>query len=250
MKRREFITLLGGAAAAWPLTARAQQPQRMRRIGVISTLPADDREGTTRNTAFLQTLQELGWTDGRNVRIEIRWGAGNPERIRKFVGELVALKPDVVLATGVSTVGPLQQVTRTLPIVFVQVTDPGDWSRAWRAQAAMLPASRCSNTARGGKWLELLKQIAPGMSHVAVLRDQARQTGLGQFVAIQSAAAALGIELRPVGVRDAGEIARGVSALAQFPNGGLIVTTGAYALLHRELILALAARHRLPATYP
>jgi putative ABC transport system substrate-binding protein len=251
MRRRQFITLLGGAAA-WPIVTRAQQSERVRRVGVISTLPADDQEGTTRNTAFLQTLQELGWTDGRNVRIEIRWGAGNPERIRKFVGELVALKPDVVLATGVSTVGPLQQVTRTLPIVFVQVTDPVG---AGLVESLARPGGNATGFAlfeysTSGKWLELLKQIAPGMSHVAVLRDQASQTGLGQFVAIQSAAAALGIELRPVGVRDAGEIERGVSALAQFPNGGLIVTTGAYALLHRELILALAARHRLPATYP
>src|SRR5262245_43438886 len=246
LKRREFITLLGGAAAAWPLEVGAQQRERMRRIGVISTLPADDPEGTARNTAFLQTLQELGWTDGRNVRIDIRWGAGDLERIRKLVGELVALKPDVVLATGVSTVGPLQRATRTLPIVFVQVTDPVG---AGLVESLARPGGNATGFAlfeysTRAKWLELLKQIAPGLSHVAVLRDQGSQTGLGQFAAIQSAAAPLGIVLRPVGVRGAGEIERGVAATAQSANGGLIATTGAYALLHRELILLLAARHQ------
>jgi putative tryptophan/tyrosine transport system substrate-binding protein len=250
--RREFITLLGSAAAAWPLAARAQQGERMRRIGVLSTLPADDPEATARTAAFLQTLQELGWTDGRNVQIDIRWGAGDAERIRKYVAELVALKPDVVLATGASSVGPLQGATRTVPIVFVQVTDPVG---AGLVESLARPGGNATGFAlfeysTSGKWLELLKQIAPRVTRPAVLRDQTSQTGLGQFAAIQSAASPLGIELRPVGVRDAGEIERGITALAQSANHGLIATTGAYVLLHRELILALAARHRLPAIYP
>jgi putative tryptophan/tyrosine transport system substrate-binding protein len=245
MKRREFIALLGGATATWPHAARAQQRERMRRIGVLSTLPADDPEATARTAAFLQTLQELGWTDGRNVRIDIRWGAGDPERIRKYVAELVALKPDVILATGASTVGPLQRATRTVPIVFVQVTDPVG---AGLVESLARPGGNATGFAlfeysTSGKWLELLNQIAPRVTRAAVLRDQTSQTGLGQFAAIQSAAPPLGIELRPVGVRDAGEIER-------TSNGGLIATTGAYALVHRELILALAGRHMLPAVYP
>jgi ABC-type uncharacterized transport system substrate-binding protein len=252
MKRREFIALLGGATATWPHAARAQQRERMRRIGVLSTLPADDPEATARTAAFLQTLQELGWTDGRNVRIDIRWGAGDPERIRKYVAELVALKPDVILATGASTVGPLQRATRTVPIVFVQVTDPVG---AGLVESLARPGGNATGFAlfeysTSGKWLELLNQIAPRVTRAAVLRDQTSQTGLGQFAAIQSAAPPLGIELRPVGVRDAGEIERGITALAQTSNGGLIATTGAYALVHRELILALAGRHMLPAVYP
>jgi putative tryptophan/tyrosine transport system substrate-binding protein len=252
MKRREFIALLGGATATWPHAARAQQRERMRRIGVLSTLPADDPEATARTAAFLQTLQEFGWTDGRNVRIDIRWGAGDPERIRKYVAELVALKPDVILATGASTVGPLQRATRTVPIVFVQVTDPVG---AGLVESLARPGGNATGFAlfeysTSGKWLELLNQIAPRVTRAAVLRDQTSQTGLGQFAAIQSAAPPLGIELRPVGVRDAGEIERGITALAQTSNGGLIATTGAYALVHRELILALAGRHMLPAVYP
>jgi putative ABC transport system substrate-binding protein len=252
MKRREFIALLGGATATWPHAARAQQRERMRRIGVLSTLPADDPEATARTAAFLQTLQELGWTDGRNVRIDIRWGAGDPERIRKYVAELVALKPDVILATGASTVGPLQRATRTVPIVFVQVTDPVG---AGLVESLARPGGNATGFAlfeysTSGKWLELLNQIAPRVTRAAVLRDQTSQTELGQFAAIQSAAPPLGIELRPVGVRDAGEIERGITALAQTSNGGLIATTGAYALVHRELILALAGRHMLPAVYP
>jgi putative ABC transport system substrate-binding protein len=250
MKRREFLTLLGGAAAM-PLAARAQQGERMRRIGVLSTLPADDPEATARTAAFLQMLQELGWTDGRNVRIDIRWGAGDPERIRKYVAELVALPSDVILATGASTVGPLQRATRTVPIVFVQVTDPVG---AGIVESLARPGSNATGFAlfeysTSGKWLELLKEMAPVMTRVAVLRDQTSQTGLGQFAAIQSAAPPLGIDLRPVGVRDASEIERGITALAQSSNGGLIATTGSYALVHRELILTLATRHRLPAVY-
>jgi putative ABC transport system substrate-binding protein len=251
MRRRQFIALLGGAAA-WPLATRAQQSEGVRRIGVLSTLPADDPEAKARTAAFLQTLQELGWTDGRNVQIDIRWGAGDPERIRKYVAELVALKPDVILATGASSVGPLQRATRIVPIVFVQVTDPVG---AGLVESLARPGGNATGFAlfeysTSGKWLELLKEIAPGVTRVAVLREQSSQTGLGQFAAIQSAAPPLGIELRPVSVRDAGEIERGITALTQSSKGGLIATTGAYALVHRELILALAARHRLPAVYP
>jgi putative tryptophan/tyrosine transport system substrate-binding protein len=221
VNRRSLITLLA-SAAAWPLVAHAQQPERVRRIGVLSTLPADDPEATARTAAFLQTLQELGWTDGRNVQIDTRWGAGDPERIRKYVGELVALKPDVILATGASSVGPLQRATRTVPIVFVQVTDPVG---AGLVESLARPGGNATGFAlfeysTSGKWLELLKQIAPRVTRAGVLRDQASQTGLGQFAAIQSAAPPLGIELRPVGVRDAGEIERGITALAQSSNGG------------------------------
>jgi putative ABC transport system substrate-binding protein len=251
MKRRDFISLLGGAAAAWPLAARGQQGERMRRIGVINNLPGDDPEATARNAAFLQALQELGWTDGRDVRIDIRWGAGDPERIRKYVAELLALAPDVILATGASTVGPLQRATRTVPIVFVNVTDPVG---AGLVESLARPGGNATGFAlfeysTSGKWVELLKQIAPGLTRAAVLRDHINPTGLGQFAAVQSAATPLGIELRPVGVRDAGEIERSITAFAQSPNGGLIVTSGAFAIVHRELILALAARHRLPAVY-
>ena len=252
LKRREFITLLGGAAATSPLTAWAQQAERVRHIGVLSTLSEDDPEAKARSAAFLQTLQDLGWTDGRNVRIDLRWAAGDDERIRKFVAELIALKPDVILATGVSSVDPLQRATSTIPIVFAQVTDPVG---AGLVESLARPGGNATGFAlfeysTSGKWLELLKQIAPGIRQVGVLRDQTSQTGLGQFAAIQSAAPPLGIELRPVGVRDASEIERGIRALAQSSNGGLIVTTGAYALVYRELILALAARHRLPTVHP
>jgi len=251
LKRREFIALLGGAAA-WPVAVRAQQADVVRRIGVLSTLPADDPEGTARTTAFLQALDGLGWSDGRNLRVDIRWGAGDAERIRKYVAELIAFKPDVILATGVSTVAPLQRATRTVAIVFVQVTDPVG---AGLVESLARPGGNATGFAlfeysTSGKWLELLKEIAPRLTRVAVLREQASQTGLGQFAAIQSSAQPLGIDLRPVSVRDAGEIERGITALGQSGNGGLILTTGAYAILHRELILKLAARQRLPAIYP
>ena len=255
MKRREFITLLCGAAftpLAPSFAARAQQAEGVRRVGVLSTLPADDPEGTARTIAFVQVLKELGWSDGRNLRIDVRWGAGDAERIRKYVAELIALSPDVILATGASSVGPLQQATRTIAVVFVQVTDPVG---AGLVESLARPGGNATGFAlfeysTSGKWLELIKEIAPRVTRVAVLRDQASQTGLGQFAAIQSSAPPLGIELRPVGVRSAEEIERGITALTQSPNSGLIVTTGAYALVHRELILKLAARHRLPAIYP
>jgi putative tryptophan/tyrosine transport system substrate-binding protein len=252
MKRREFITLIGGAAAAWPLAARAQQAERMRRIGVLSTLPPNDPEGMARNAAFVQTLQELGWSEGRNITIDVRWGSGDAERIRSYVAELLALNPDVILATGVSSVGPLQSATRTVPIVFAQVADPVG---AGVVESLARPGGNTTGFAlyeygTTAKWLGLIKEIAPGVTRVAVLRNQASQTGLSEFAAIQSAAPPLGIEVRPVGVRDAGEIERGITAIGQSSNAGLIATTGAYAVAHRQLLLALAARNRLPAIYP
>jgi putative tryptophan/tyrosine transport system substrate-binding protein len=251
MKRREFITLLGGAAA-WPLVARAQQGERMRRIAVLMNLAADDPQSMARITAFLQGLQQLGWTDGQNVAIEYRWGGGDPERIRKFAAELVALAPDVILAVGSFTVLPLQQVSRTVPIVFANVTDP-------------VGAGIVANLARPGgnatgfttfeygisaKWLELLKQLGSGITRAAVLRDPTIIASISQFAAMQSVAPSLGVELTPIDTRNAGDIERAVVAFAREPNAGLIVVTGTSAITHRELIISLASRHRLPAVYP
>ncbi len=232
MRRREFITLLGGAAAAWPLAARAQQPERMRRIGVLMSLAADDPEGQARIAAFLQGLQQLGWTDGRNVRIDTRWGAGNADDIRKYAAELVALAPDVILATGSATVGPLLQATRTVPIVFAIVPDPVG---AGFVDSLARPGGNATGFTTfeygmSGKWLELLKEIAPGVTRAAVLRDPAISAGIGQFGAIQSVAPSFGVEVSPVNVRDAGEIERAVTAFARSSNGGLIVTGSALAV--------------------
>jgi putative ABC transport system substrate-binding protein len=249
VKRREFITLIG-VAAAWPLAARAQQPERMRRIGLIMALAADDPEGQARLVAFVQGLQESGWTDGRNVRIDIRWPAGDPDRVRKYAADLVALAPDVILATGDNT-GPLQQATHTVPIVFVVVSDPV-------SAGYVTSLNRPGNNTTGfsyveysicGKWLELLKQIAPDVTRVAVLRDPAVPTGNGQFDAIQSVAPSFGVKLIPIGVSDADEITRGVTEISRMPNSGLIVTGTALTIVHRELISALAARLQLPAIY-
>jgi ABC-type uncharacterized transport system substrate-binding protein len=251
MKRRAFITLLGGAAAAWPLAARAQQPERVRRIGVLMNIAADDPEAPVRVGAFAQGLQELGWTIGRNLRIEYRWSAGDADRIRGYAAELSALSPDVIIAYGGAHAAAVQQAAPTVPIVFLSVNDP---------VAAGLVASlaRPGRNATGftaleygtsPKWLELLKQIAPGITRAAVLRP-ANIGGVGQLGAIQAAAATLGVELSPVGLRDVGEIERSVAAFARGPNGGLIVVASALATVHRELIIALAAKHRLPAVYP
>jgi ABC-type uncharacterized transport system substrate-binding protein len=251
MRRRAFITLLGGAAAAWPLAARAQQPERVRRIGVLMNIAADDPEAPVRVGAFAQGLQELGWTIGRNLRIEYRWSAGDADRIRGYAAELSALSPDVIIAYGGAHAAAVQQAVPTVPIVFLSVNDP---------VAAGLVASlaRPGRNATGftaleygtsPKWLELLKQIAPGITRAAVLRP-ANIGGVGQLGAIQAAAATLGVELSPVGLRDVGEIERSVAAFARGPNGGLIVVASALATVHRELIIALAAKHRLPAVYP
>ena len=252
MKRREFITLLGGAAAAWPLTVRAQQGERMRRIGVLMPIAADDPEGQTRIAAFQQGLQQLGWTDGRNVRIETRWSRGNATITLKYVAELLALAPDVILATGSNTMGPLLQATRAVPIVFVTVPDPVG---AGFVDSLARPGGNATGFTAfeyglSGKWLELLKEIAPGVTRAVVIRDPAITAGIGQFAAIQSMAPSIGVEVSPVNVRDAGEIERAVAAFARAPNGGLIVTGSASALVHRDLIIALAARYRLPAVYP
>ena len=249
MKRREFITLLGGAAA-WPLAARAQQPDRMRRIGVFMNLASDDAEGQARNAAFLQGLQEAGWAVGRNVRIEYRWGAGDPELFRRYAAELVALAPDVILASGASMYA-LQQVTREVPIVFVQVPDPV-------GAGIVLSMARPGRNATGftpfeygvsAKWLELLKEIAPRVTRAAVVRDPAIPTGTGQLGAIQSVAPSFGVELSPVDVRDVREIEGTVAAFARGSNGGLIVTASALAVVHREVIITLATRYKLPAVF-
>jgi putative ABC transport system substrate-binding protein len=253
MKRREFITLLGGAAAGWPLAARAQQAgERMRRIGVLTTLAADDEEAMARLAAFLQALQQLGWTGNRNVHIDYRWGAGEPERIRRHAAELAALAPEVILANGTAGVGPLLQATRTVPIVFVQVSDPV--GAGYIASLARPGGNATGFTlfeyGTSGKWLELLKQIAPSVTRAVVLRDPTQPTGIAQLAAMHSVAPSLGVEVSPVGLRDPDEIERGVAAFARGANGGLIVTAGALSLVHRDLIIALAARHRLPAVYP
>jgi putative ABC transport system substrate-binding protein len=251
VKRRDFITLLGGAAAAWPLAAPAQQRERMRLIGVLMTTAADDPEGQARVAAFLQGLQQLGWTDGSNVRIDTRWTGGNADDIRRHAAELAALAPDVILAPGSATVAPLLQATRTVPIVFVHVPDPVG---AGFVDSLARPGGNATGFtfleyATSAKWLELLKEIAPGVKRAAVIRDPALTSGTGQFGAIQSAAPSLGVEVSPVNVRDAGEIERVVTAFARFSNGGLIVAAGALASVHRELIITLAARHKLPAVY-
>jgi ABC-type uncharacterized transport system substrate-binding protein len=250
-RRRQFITLLGGAAAAWPLAARAQQPARMRRIGVLMPLAADDPEAQTRLAAFAQGLERLGWTIARNIRIETRWAAGDPERIRTGVAELLALEPDAILATGSTTVGPLRRATRTIPIMFVLTIDPvgAGFVGSLAHPGANVTGFIAFEYGISPKWLELLKQLAPGVTRVAVIRDPDISAGIGQFGAIQPVAASFGVETIPVGVRDAGEIEHDIAAFAQGSNGGLIVTGSAWAVVHRNLIVALAARHKLPAVY-
>jgi putative ABC transport system substrate-binding protein len=251
MRRREFITLLGGAAV-WPVAARAQQPDRMRRIGVLMSLAADDSESLRRMTAFVQTLQQLGWTDSRNVQIEYRWGASDTDRIRNYAAELAALAPDVVLAVGSPSVAALQQAARTLPIVFAQVTDPV--GAGFVDSLAQPGGSTTGFTAfeygMSAKWLELLKQIAPGITRVAVLRDPTGSGGIGQLGAIQSVAPLLQIELHPIDARDTGNIERVITAFARDSSIGLIVLPGGSVVARRDRIIELAAQHRVPAAYP
>jgi putative ABC transport system substrate-binding protein len=252
MRRREFISLLGGTAAAWPLAARAQQSERMRRIGVLMPLTADDPESPARVTAFAQGLQQFGWTDGRNVRIDYRWAAGDADRHRRYAAELVALSPDVILAGSSPAMMSLQQLTRTVPIVFVNIVDPVG---AGFVESLARPGTNATGFvlyeySMSAKWLELLKEIVPLLKLAAVLRDPAIASGAGQYAVIQAAAPSFGVELRAVGVGDAGEIERAITAFARSSNGGLIVTGSALTLVHRDLIIALAARHRLPAVYP
>jgi putative ABC transport system substrate-binding protein len=251
IRRREFISLLGGVAAAWPLAARAQQADRTRRIGVLLPAAADDAVFQTRIGAFLQVLALLGWTNGRNVRIDTRWAGANADDIRRHAAELAALAPDVILAHGAQTVGPLLQVTRTVPIVFAVVGDPVG---AGLVDSLARPGGNATGFmtteySMGGKWLELLKQIAPSVARVAVLRDATQGAGTSLFAAIQAVAPSLRVEVNPVNMRDAGEIERAVAAFARSPNGGLIVTGGGPTALHRDLIITLAARHKLPAVY-
>ena len=250
IRRRKFLATLGGAVAAWPLAARAQQPDRVRRIGVLITLAADDPEGQARVAAFRQGLQQLGWTGGHDVQIETRWATSNIEA-RKHAAELIALAPDLILATGSPTVAALQQATRSVPIVFVNVADPVG---AGFVDGLARPGGNITGFAlyeysMSGKFLELLKEIAPRVTRVAVLRDPAIAAGSGQLGVIQALAPSFGVELTPIGVREPGEIERGISAIAHGPNGGVIVTGSPLAVIHRELIIALAARHRLPAVY-
>ena len=252
MKRRAFITLLGGAAT-WPIAARAQQqPERMRRIAVLQGgSDKDDPRSQPNMAAFLQALQQLGWTDGRNVRIDYRWPAGDADKARKYAAELVALAPDVILAMGGPSLVSLLQATRTVPIVFVAVADP--------VGAGYVDSlSRPGGNATGfmlyeydlsAKWLELLKEIAPGVTRAAVLRDSAIPTGIGQFAVIQSVSRSVGVEVSPLNLRDAGEIEPALAAFARPGNSGLIVTASPLSLVHREPIVALAARHKLPAVY-
>jgi ABC-type uncharacterized transport system substrate-binding protein len=251
MKRRDFIALLGGAAAAWPLAARTQQNEALRRIGVLMSVAANDPEGNDRFTAFRQGLQQLGWVEGRNVRIDVRWPGGNSDNIRKYAGELATLAPEVILATGSATVGPLLQATRTVPIVFVGLVDPV--GAGYVASLAHPGGNATGFTSfeygMGAKWLELLKQIAPAVTRVAVLRDPTITAGIGQFGAIRTAATPFGIDVTPVDVRDAGEIERALEAFARSSSGGLIVPGSALAVVHRKIIVTLAERYKMPAVY-
>jgi len=250
MKRRQFITLLGGAAA-WPGVVCAQQAERMRRIGVLAALSADDAQGQARLVAFVQGLQQLGWTDGRNVRIDFRWGAGDADRFRRYAAEMVALAPDVLLASGSPAVGPLLHVTRTIPVVFATVGDPvgGGYVTNLARPGGNATGFMLFEYGIGTKWLELLKEIAPDVRRVGVLRDAAVPSGIGQFGAIQALAPSLGVEVIPVNMGDASEIKRVVTALAGGPKSGLIVTGSALAFVHRDQIVTLAAEHKLPVVY-
>jgi len=251
MRRREFITVIG-AAAAWPLAARAQQPARIRRIGVLMSQSPDDPNALAWISAFAQGLQERGWTIGGNVRIEYRWGGGDLDRFRKYAAELVALSPDVIVATAGSIVGALQQVSRTVPIVFVTTIDPvgGGWVESLARPGGNATGFATYEFSMSGKWLELLKEIAPRVTRVAVIRDPNVPAGSGGLAAIQTVAPSFGMDLTPIGVRSADEIERGIAMLARSANGGLIVVGPTSSVqLHRNLIIALAARHRLPAVY-
>jgi putative ABC transport system substrate-binding protein len=254
VNRRDFVTLLGGAAATMlvcPLAARGQQSERVRRIGVLMNLASDDPEGQARNAAFLQALQEFGWTVGRNVRIDYRWTAGDADSFRKYAAQLVALSPDVILAATTPAVSALQQASRTVPIVFVGVTDPV--SQGFVTSLAR-PGANTTGFAvyeygMGAKWLGVLKEIVPGLTRVAVLRDPTLASTSGQLGAIQGMAPSLGVEVSPLGVLDAGEIERGITAFVRGSNEGLIVLPSPLPAVHRELIISLAARHRLPGIY-
>jgi putative ABC transport system substrate-binding protein len=251
MRRRDFIKVIGGAAATWPVAARAQQAERMRRIGVLKGTRAEDPENQARDAAFEQALQQLGWTQGRNVRIDNRFAGGDAATSRKQAEELVALAPDVIMSTGSFSTGQLLRVTHTVPVVFTIVPDPVG---SGFVDSLSQPGGNATGFMQfeyglSGKWLELLKEIAPSLTRAMVLWDPAITAGIGQFAIIQSVATSAGVDLRPVNLRDAGEIERAITAFAGAPNGGLIVTASALSTVHRDLIIALAARHKLPAVY-
>jgi ABC-type uncharacterized transport system substrate-binding protein len=251
MKRREFITLLGGAAA-WPLAARAQQPERMRRIGVLMNTAADDPQSQVRLAAFLQGMQESGWAVGRNLQVDTRWGVGDASRLRKHAADLVALAPDVILSGVGATTRSLQGASRTIPIVFAEAIDPVG---AGFVASLARPGGNTTGFAQfeyslAGKWLELLKEAAPGVTRAVVLRDSRNPAGIGQWAVVQAAASSARVDLSPADLSDTAEIEHSVGALAREPNGGLITVAGSAATIHREFIIALAARHRLPAVYP
>ena len=251
MRRREFIKLVGGAAAAWPFTVRAQQGDRIRRIGVLTGGRAEDADSKARIAAFEQALQQLGWTQGRNVRIDYRFAGGDAAIIRKQAEELVALASDVIVSSGSFSTGPLLQATHTVPVVFAIVPDPVG---SGFVDSLSQPGGNATGFMQfeyglSGKWLELLKEIAPSLTRAIVLWDPAITAGIGQFAIIQSVATSAGVDVRPVNLRDAGEIERAITAFARAPNGGLIVTASALAQVNRKLIITLAARYKLPAVY-
>jgi putative ABC transport system substrate-binding protein len=251
MRRREFISLVGGAAVAWPLAARAQKTDRMRRIGVITNIAENDPESQSRNAAFEQALEQVGWTNGRNVHIDYRWTLGDAELTRKLAAELVALPTEVILAVGAEVMSALRQATRTVPIVFVLVPDPVG---AGFVESLAHPRGNATGFATfeygvSGKWLELLKEIAPSVTQAAIIRDDGSPNGPAQFAAIQAVAPSLGMEVNPIGVREPGDIERAIAAFARTSNRGLIVTGSALAAVHHNLIVTLAARYQLPTVY-
>ena len=251
MRRRDFLGVVGGAAVALPLAARAQQPERVRHIGMLNALGSNDPEAQARIAVFEQTLQQLGWVVGRNLKIEVRQLGGDADRLRGYVAEMVALAPDVILTIGSVAVAPLQQATRTIPIVFVNAPDPVG---AGFVQSMAQPGGNITGFSNfeysmSGKWAELLKHIAPNVTRALVLRDPTSAAGIGQFAAVRSVAQSLGVELTPVNVRDSDEIERNVATFARSGNGGMIVTSGGTGA-RRELIIGLASRHKLPAVYP
>jgi putative ABC transport system substrate-binding protein len=248
--RRAFITLLGGAAIAWPLAARAQQAERVRRIGVLMSTAAGDAEGRARIAAFLDELQKLGWIDGGSARIDTRWPTSMQE-VRKYSAELVGLAPDVLLATGSASLADFLEATRTVPIVFVNVGDPvgGGFVESLARPGGNATGFSFTEYGVSVKWLELLKEIAPSLARVAVLRDARQASGSGQFGAIQAVAPSFGVELSPIDVRDASDIERAIAAFVRSAKAGLIITTGQMTLVHRDLIISLAARYGLPAVY-
>ena len=251
MQRREFITLVGGAVAAWPLASRAQQPERVRRIGVLYSLAEDDPESVTRRAAFEQAIKGLGWTIGGNLRIDYRWARNDFELIRKFAAELVALAPDVILTSGRIVIEPTIRATRNIPIVFLQVIDPVG---SGLIESMAHPGGNVAGFTQfeyslAGKWLEMLTEIAPHVSRVAVLRDATRGPGIGQFAVIQAMARPHRVELSPINAGDPAEMERGIAAFARTPKAGLVVTVGGTAV-RRDVIVAAAAKYRLPAIYP